>query len=166
MNATIIHQPALRLITAKSKSFPEGNSEAMSSIESHLESLGGRKFYGLAYESEEGMDYYAGLVPSNEAEERRFAELGFPIIEVDGGACARVKLLDWSSKIDQIGPTFGAMIREHGIDTLRPQMEFYRSMRELQLLLPVPLDSRRQGKPTTAKDVADQRTARHDSKFP
>lgn len=138
MKATIIQQPALRLISAKSKNFPEGNSEAMSSIESHLKSLRGRKFYGLAYEKDSGMDYYAGLLPDNDIEERRFAELGFPTMEVEGGICARVKLLDWSLKIDQIGPTFGAMIDEYGIDSSRPQMEFYRSLSELHLLLPVP----------------------------
>lgn len=138
MKATIIDQPALRLITAKSECFPEGNRAAMSSLESHLESLSGRRFYGLAYESADRMDYYAGLVPGDDIEERKFAELGFSIMEIDGGACARVKLLDWSSKIDQIGPTFSAMIGEHGIDPSRPQMEFYRSMSELHLLLPVP----------------------------
>lgn len=138
MNATIVEQPPLRLITAKSKSFPEGNSEAMAAIESRLETLKGRKMYGLVYESEDGMDYYAGLVPEGESEEKRFTELGYDILEVGGGSCARVKLLDWSSKIDQIGPTFGAMIGEYGIDTSRPQMEFYRSQKELHLLLPLP----------------------------
>lgn len=138
MNATIITQPLLRLITAKSKSFPEGNRDAMSALESPLTTLKGRKFYGLAYESESGMDYYAGLVPADEDEERKFAELGYPVREIAGGPCARVKLFDWSSKIDQIGPTFGAMIGKYGIDAGRPQLEFYRSMSELHLLLPLP----------------------------
>ena len=83
------------------------------------------------------MDYYAGLVPDSEIEERRFAELGFPLTEIEGGRCARVKLLDWISKIDQIGPSIGAMIEQFGIDPSRPQMEYYRSMSELHLLLPV-----------------------------
>ncbi len=137
MNASIIKQPALRLITAKSKKFPDGNSEAFDSIESHLKPLKGRKFYGLAFASKDGMDYYAGLVPSDETEERRFSKLGFSILEIKGGDCARVKLPDWSSKIDQIGPIFGGMIADHGIDPSRPQMEFYRSLNELHLLLPV-----------------------------
>ena len=97
-----------------------------------------RRFYGLSYDSDDGMDYYAGLVPVSEVEEQRFADLGFFVKEIEGGPCARVRLLDWSSKIDQLGPTFGAMIDEYGIDSTRPQMEFYRSMTELHLLLPVP----------------------------
>jgi hypothetical protein len=38
-------------------------------------------------------------------------------MKVKGGACARAKLLDWSSRIDQIGITFGTMINNRGIDT-------------------------------------------------
>ena len=141
MKATIIDQPALRLISSKSKEFPEGNRAAFESIESHLRTLKGRKFYGLVFESKTGMDYHAGLVPRDEIEERKFSELGFPILEIKGGPCARIKLHDWESKIDQIGPTMGAMIAKYGIDSTRPQIEFYRSMTELHLLLPVPREA-------------------------
>ena len=140
MNATIIKQPKLRLITVKSAKFPEGNRDAFRAIESHLKTLKGRRFYGLVYESDEGLEYFAGLVPDSEIEERRFTALGFPITEVAGGACARIKLLDWTSKTDQIGPCFGAMMDQFGIDTSRPQMEYYRSLSELNLLLPVPAE--------------------------
>ena len=138
MNATIIKQPKLRLITTRSAKFPEGNRDAFRAIESHLKTLKGRRFYGLVYENDKGMDYFAGLVPDSEIEERRFAELGFSITEIEGGACARIKLLDWTSKTDQIGASFGVMIGQFGIDTSRPQMEYYRSLSELHLLLPVP----------------------------
>ncbi|GEP40974.1 hypothetical protein [Brevifollis gellanilyticus] len=141
MNATLIQQPALRLITARSKQFPEGNREAFTSIESHLKTLKGRRFYGLVYEKDGALDYHAGLLPDSEIEERRFAALGFTITEIAAGPCARLKMLDWTSKTDQIGPSFGAMIRQYGIDPSRPQMEYYRSLTELHLLLPVPASS-------------------------
>jgi hypothetical protein len=144
MNATVITQPKLRLITSRSARFPEGNRAAFRYLESHLKSLKGRKFYGLVYETGDLMDYHAGLVPDNEIEERRFEGLGFPITEVEGGRCARVKLLDWTSTTDQIGPTFGAMIGQFGIDPSRPQMEYYRSLSELHLLLPI-LDDTQKG---------------------
>lgn len=140
MNATIVTQPKLRLITSRSAKFPEGNRAAFRSLESHLKSLKGRKFYGLVYGTGDSMDYYAGLLPDNEIEERRFADLGFPIIGIEGGRCARMKLLDWTSKTDQIGPLIGAMIEQFGIDPSRPQMEYYRSLSELHLLLPIPDD--------------------------
>jgi hypothetical protein len=141
MHATLITQPKLRLITSKSAHFPEGNRAAFQALESHLKSLKGRKFYGLVYETDDRMDYHAGLVPDNEIEERRFAALGFPITEIEAGRCARLKLLDWTSKIDQIGPSFGAMMDQFDIDPSRPQMEYYRSLSELHLLLPVTNES-------------------------
>lgn len=120
MKATVIHQPVLRRITAKSKSFLEGKHEAMGSIESYLDSLRGRKFYGLFCESDDQMDYHTAPILIDEGEECRFAELGFPIMKVKGGVCARARLLDWSSRIDQIGIIFGTMINNRnnrGIDT-------------------------------------------------
>lgn len=138
MNASVIKQPRLRLITSKSSKFPEGNRAAFRALEAHLKSLKGRKFYGLVYETDDSMEYFAGLVPDNEIEERRFGELGFPITEIEGGSCARVKLLDWTSKTDQIGPSIGAMIERFGFDPSRPQMEYYRSLSELHLLVPIP----------------------------
>ncbi len=53
-------------------------------------------------------------------------------------APVRIKMLDWISQTDQIGSHFGAMIRQYGVDPSRPQMEYYRSLSELHLLLPVP----------------------------
>ena len=138
MKATIVDQPTLRLIVSQSKSFPEGNRDAMQAIESRLSTLRGRKMYGLAYPSGGTMDYYAGLVPESEDEERAFQDAGFEVREIEVGTCARVKLMDWTSKIDQIGPTFGAMIEEYGYDPAKPQIEFYRSQKELHLLLPIP----------------------------
>ncbi len=137
MKTSIIEQAALRLITAKSKRFPEGNGAAFNALESELESLKGRRFYGLVYETEGQMEYYAGLVPNDEVEEDRFAKLGYPLMEIDAGQYARTKLMDWNDKLDRIGPIFGAMMAEHEIDPTRPQIEYYRSQNELQLLLPV-----------------------------
>lgn len=138
MNATLVQQAPLRLITVKSTKFPEGNREAFTALESPLKTLKGRRFYGLVYERQDGLEYHAGLVPDSEIEERKFTALGFAITEIAGGPCARMKMLDWIEKTGQIGPSFVAMIRQFGIDPSRPQMEYYRSLSELHLLLPVP----------------------------
>ncbi len=138
MNSTVIKQPTTRVIVVKSASFPDGNGAAFNALETRLKTLKGRKFYGLVYPAKDELDYYAGLVPDNEIEERRFAELGFPIRTIDGGRCARVKLMNWTTKTDQIGPLINALIEQYGIDRSRPQMEYYRSHSELHLLVPIP----------------------------
>ena len=138
MSTSIIHQPALRLITRKSQSFPDGNREAFNAIESRLDSMKGRKFYALVFEVGDTIEYFAGLIPESEEEERRFTSEGFGVSEVEAGTWARAKLENWESKIDQIGPTIGSMIAEFGYDPSKPQIEFYRSRAELHLLVPVP----------------------------
>ena len=137
LKATIIQQPAIRLITCKSRSFPDGNREAFNTIESRLDSLRGRKFYALVYGAADGLQYFAGLVPQSVEEERWFTHHGFGIIEVEAGTWAQSKLDDWLSNTDQIGSMFDSMIAAYGHDPSRPQMEFYRSMTELHLLVPV-----------------------------
>ncbi len=142
MNATLLTLPELRLITALSESFPDGNRAAFEAIESRLDTLHGRKFYALVYASKDGMEYHAGLVPADETEEKQFEELGFTIKRVPKGSWARVKLMDWQSKTNEIGPTIGKMIGTYGIDPSRPQMEFYRSSTELHLFVPLPESSK------------------------
>lgn len=133
LRSTITQQPALRLITVKAPSFPEGISAAWQDIEAKR-SIKGRKSYGLICRTETGMEYHAGLVSDGELEER---VTGLPVMEVAGGPCARIKLENWSQKKDQIGPAFAQMAAEHEVDPSRPAMEFYRSFAELHLLLPV-----------------------------
>lgn len=99
-----------------------------------MRKIKGRKAYGLIFEDE----YFAGLVSDGELEER---VTGLRVIEVAGGKCARVKLEDWQSKLDQIGGLFAQMAEEHEVDSSRPAMEFYRGFAELHLLLPVKLAS-------------------------
>lgn len=65
------------------------------------------------------------------------AALNLPIGAIPGGRHARRKLADWEQPTDEIGPAFEAMAAEHPDDRTRPSIEFYRSQRELILLLPV-----------------------------
>lgn len=131
--AAIIQQPALRLITVKAVSFPDGIKAAWRAIEERR-AMKGRKAYGLIYSSAAGMEYHAGLVSDGELEER---VTGLRVIEVPAGPCARMKLMDWNQHIEQIGPLFGRMMADVAVDPSRPTMEFYRSFTELHLLVPV-----------------------------
>ncbi|MHB1079057.1 MAG: hypothetical protein ACYC67_06625 [Prosthecobacter sp.] len=133
MTSSIIQQPPLRLITVKSRTFPDGIRAAWQEIESKR-AMKGRKSYGLICRTESGMEYFAGLVSDGELEERM---TGLPVMEVAGGPCARIKLENWRSKLDQIGGLFAQMAEEHEVDPSRPAMEFYRGFAELHLLLPV-----------------------------
>ena len=108
----------------------QGAGRAFDSLEARLPSLKGRKFYGTLLNGE-----YRSCV-ALEAQDAP-AAMGLDTWIIPGGAYARRKLTDWTERLPEIGTTFGAMAAEYPRDPTRPNIEFYRSQKELLLLMPV-----------------------------
>lgn len=135
MNSSVVHRDAMVLIVARAESFPEDIQAAFHQIESKLQTLRGRRFYGLTYDRPEGLEYFAGLVPESDEEPQ---QLGLSTLEVPAGSWARTRLHDWADDLDRIPMVVEALVEEHGLDTSRPVMEYYRSSTEMDVLVPVP----------------------------
>ncbi len=107
-----------------------GAQAAFGALEGRLGSLHGRKFFGTYHAGE----YRAcvAIEPDDDPE-----ALGLMTWRIPGGGFERRKLMDWQERIGEIGATFDAMIAESEFDPSRPSIEFYRSSREVLLLLPV-----------------------------
>jgi hypothetical protein len=114
----------------------DGPAGAMALLESKLPGLKGRKFYGAFRELEDGEEYFACV-------ERMVgddpAQMGLETGILPGGLYVRRKLYNWEDIIaaGKLGDHFREMIQTHGIDRSRPEIEHYRSMTQLNLLLPV-----------------------------
>jgi predicted transcriptional regulator YdeE len=136
MNPRILEIDNINTISVKAVSFPEGINEAFQKIESSLDSLKGRKFYGaLCFNSEsQTMEYRACLVP---ADENEVSKLGFEKYIIPGGKYAAAKLNDWESHTNEIGKTFSEISSNYETDSSRPQIEYYRSQKELILMSPI-----------------------------
>lgn len=132
--ASIINQPDIELVVCRAKEFPAGIKDSWERLESKLASLKGRKFYGLTYFEEGQLVYYAGLQPMSHEE---IQVLGFPTMMLKGGKYARVKLMDWNSHADEIGPIFDELMETYKKDPSGPTVEFYRSHTELHLMIPI-----------------------------
>jgi hypothetical protein len=65
------------------------------------------------------------------------AAMGLETWIIPGGAYARRKLEGWSERLPEIGETFRAMATEFPSDPARPNIEFYRSQKELLLFMAV-----------------------------
>ena len=113
-----------------SASGPQGAGEAFDRLEACLSSLRGRKFYGTMLNGE-----YRACV-ALEAQDAP-AAMGLQTWIIPGGAYARRKLERWSERIPEIGKTFMAMAAEFPPDPARPNIEFYRSQKELLLFMAV-----------------------------
>lgn len=109
-----------------------GARGAWEKLEAKLGDLKGRKFYGLFFEDR---GEYRVCVAMREDDDPN--ALGLKVGIIPGGKYAESKIADWSERIKDIGLTFDAMAAEHEVDQSRPSIEFYRSHRELILLLPI-----------------------------
>ena len=108
---------------------------AFGELESRLPSLRGRKCFGH-YNPD--IDEYRACVGIVEGDPKPEA-IGFREWRIPGGRCVYEKICDWNRNIKLIGPTFERMIQENIriIDWSRPMLEFYKSLNELRLLVPV-----------------------------
>jgi len=113
-----------------------GPAEAMHRLESKLASLKGRRFYGTFRLLPEGEEYFA-CVEKLATDDP--ASMGLEVGVIPGGLYARRKVFEWEKVIaaGQLGPIFQSMVAEHPVDQSRPDIEYYRSMQELHLLVPV-----------------------------
>jgi hypothetical protein len=120
----------VKVMFVVSPSGPQGAGEAFDRLEARLQSLKGRKFYGTMLNGE----YRACVALEGQASP---AAVGLETWTIPGGVYARRKLERWLERLPEIGQIFSALAAEHPRDPTRPNIEFYRSQKELLLFMPV-----------------------------
>ncbi len=120
----------IKVMFVVSPSGPQGAGEAFDGLEARLPSLKARKFYGTMLNGE----YRAcvALEPQDSP-----GAMGLETSIIPGGVYARRKLERWSESLPEIGEIFGELAAEYPRDPARPNVEFYRSQKELLLFMPV-----------------------------
>lgn len=111
----------------------ENSVKAFIDLEKRIGSLKGRKFYGTLVGSPT-TGIYRACVEAKTGE--RALSLGLDTWTIPGGMYLRAKIPNWLGKEYLIGQTFKTMSVNQKVDNSRPYIEYYRSMRELILLLP------------------------------
>jgi len=104
--------------------------EAFKALEARPPSLKCRKFYGVVLGDE-----YRACVAIDCSDDPR--ALPHPTWILPGGKYIRRCILDWEERLDLIGPTFQALLRRPDVDGSRPCIEFYRSQKELLVMVPI-----------------------------
>jgi len=127
MLVTLADIPVMFLM---SQSGPQGAGEAFDRLEARLPSLKGRKFYGTMLNGE-----YRACVALETQDSP--AAMGLETWTIPGGAYARRKLERWPERLPEIRQIFGALAAEYPQDPARPNLEFYRSQKELLLFMAV-----------------------------
>lgn len=120
----------IKVMFVGSPSGPQGAGEAFDRLEARLPSLKGRKFYGSILNGE-----YRACV-ALEAQDSP-AAMGLETSIIPGGVYARRKLERWPERLPEIGRIFAELAAEYPRDPARPNIEFYRSQKELLLFMAV-----------------------------
>jgi hypothetical protein len=124
--------PDIEVLYVESATGLAGAAEAFDRLEARLPSLKGRKFYGT-FQPPAGP--YRACVATRPGDD--VTALGLETWTIPGGKYSRRKLADWADRLPEIGRTFQRMAEDREPDPSRPSVEFYRSQKELILLLPV-----------------------------
>jgi len=113
-----------------------GPAEAMHRLESKLPSLKGRRFYGTFRLLPEGEEYFA-CVEKTSADDP--IAMNLEVGTIPGGSYIRRKVTDWETVIaaGKLGSIFEEIVGHYHVDRSRPSVEYYRSMSELHVLVPV-----------------------------
>ena len=124
----------IKVMYVESQNGPEGSGEAFNKLEAGLTSLKGRKFYAT-FQYPDGP--YRACVAIEKGDDP--AALGYQVGVIPGGRYARCKLENWTERPWEIPDVFEKLSEEfrERVDPSRPSIEFYKSQKELILLLPI-----------------------------
>ena len=131
-----VERPTIQVLRILANMKGGGPAEAMQRLESKLPSIRGRKFFGAFRILPEGEEYFA-CVEKAASDDPSAMELEEG--QIPGGLYIRRKVFEWSKVIaDGSLPSVSKdMIRHYDVDKTRPELEYYRSMTELHILIPV-----------------------------
>lgn len=122
------------VLFVESPNGPAGSGAAFQHLESRLSSLKGRKFYATYHYATGQYRACVALEPADDV-----SQIGLDTWTIPGGKYAQRKLDDWTDHADEIPRVFEALSRQYSgrIDPSRPSIEFYKSEKDLRLLLPI-----------------------------
>lgn len=139
MNTVVIRRE-VQVLRVPADMKGRGPKGAFTALESKLSTLRGRKFFGTIRHSGDDEEYHACVEKLPEEDP---GALGLELATIPGGKYVRRRVRDWEAvvaagKMKEISAEFA---RGYVLDPTRPSVEYYRSMTELHLLLPLAADS-------------------------
>jgi DNA gyrase inhibitor GyrI len=137
MRDTIVDLPDIPVMYVAGEAgrpIAEQAPKAMQALEAQLGSLKQRRFYGVGVRTAAGDEYRACVTLDAGSD---LATSSLTRWTIPGGRYARRRIADWEQKIALIAPTFAELRAHHEVDPTRPWIEFYRSRRELLVMVPV-----------------------------
>ncbi len=133
---TYVERAEIQVLRIQADMQGGGPAAAMQELESKLPSIKGRKFYGAFRILPGGEEYFACVERAGSDDP---VAMGLGEGQIPGGLYIRRKVLNWSKVVasGQLPSASKDMIHHYDVDRSRPELEYYRSMTELHILVPV-----------------------------
>lgn len=134
--ATVVELPRIPVMCTTAIGGGKGVQGAIDTVESKIQSLKGRKCYGVITRVGDQMSYQACVVIQPEDNPQ---ELGLEPTEIPAGKYARERIRDFDYRKDvpRVIATFERLTDKHEIDYSRPSLEFYRRHDEILVHVPI-----------------------------
>jgi len=130
----IAELPSIKVMYVVSQKGVSGAQSAFNVLESKLPTLKGRKFYGAVFGIPPNEEYWACIeLASGDVPET----WGFKTGTIPGGKYEQERINNWNDNMNLIGEAFERLSKDNTVDRSRPQIEFYRSMRDMLVRVPI-----------------------------
>src|SRR5438094_10020892 len=122
METTYVELQEIPVLRVRAEMKGKGPSATFNLLESKLQTIKGRKFYGTFQPTPDGEEYYACVarIDSDDPEKMQL-ETG----TIPGGWYARRRFPEWEKNLSKLPATFEEMARTHDVDPAPPSLEFY-----------------------------------------
>lgn len=130
----IVEMKEVKIMYVVSANGVSGSRKAFDQLESHLQTLKGRKIYGIVFGIPPKETYWAAVALTGlDNPEKEGLKTGI----IPAGKYVQERIDNWNDDISKIGKAFQKLAREYLVDPSRPSIEFYRSMKDMLVRLPI-----------------------------
>lgn len=123
-----------RVMSLKVNRFPEEFQSTYSSVSDKMHDTTNRKLFGMLYFDKEPLNYSICI---EQMKKDNPSKHGFESVIVPGGNYIKTSLINWEQKLENLQQVFIELKNKYLLDDQRPQIEEFKSKRELIIYFPI-----------------------------
>jgi hypothetical protein len=123
-----------RVMSLKVNRFPEEFQSTYSSVSNKMDDSVNRKLFGMMYFDKEPLNYSICI---EQMKKDNPIKHGFESCLIPGGNYIKTSLINWELKLESLQQVFLELKSKYHLDDKRPQIEEFKSKREMIIYFPI-----------------------------
>ena len=123
-----------RVMSLKVNRFPEEFQSTYSSVSNKMDDSVNRKLFGMMYFDKEPLNYSICI---EQMKKDNHIKHGFESCLIPGGNYIKTSLINWELKLESLQQVFLELKSKYHLDDKRPQIEEFKSKREMIIYFPI-----------------------------